>query len=237
MMLFTIVLTICLAHLLIRRSCAVRAAVITSQLTVSRKRRRKYRKQRQQGLPKQRPEQFRDGDEVQNKMSLILTILGLLIGAIGLVALYPRLSASPQAPFFEGDQVPSFAITNDGYFRLTDIRAVCYMKKLEGLGLTINNALTEIGSPAQNLLRPTETYTIPCATKRFIRAPAAAISNIDLAIVVSYRPWPLPFSRIRKFFRFVAQNDGTRLNWYKQAPENIDKDFDEALRQGHISFP
>jgi hypothetical protein len=128
-------------------------------------------------------------------------------------------------------------VSNDGYLRVTDVKIACFISTLNLGGNIFNFVMSGTGSPPQQVLAPTETYTVPCSPGRYISAPTSAIRHIEIGVVAYYRPWPFTFLRSRKFFRFEGKNDGTKLNWFKQPPNEIDKQFDEAMRQMGRTFP
>ncbi len=189
-------------------------------------------------MPLQQPDQ--PTNERPRQMGQFWTVLGTVVGLISLIALIelsPRLSASQESPFLAGDQVPSVVVSNDGYLRVTDVNIVCFAMDMKIAGNTFGFVMVGNGSPPQKKLAPTESYTVSCAPGRFIVAPTSAISQIEVGIVAYYRPWPFTFLQCRKFFRFVGQNDGTKLNWFKQPPNDTGKKFDDFVRQTGTQFP
>ena len=143
-----------------------------------------------------------------------------MIGLVALIELSPRLSATQEPPFLSGDQIPSVMITNDGYLKVTDVRVICFLFDVNIAGNSFGFMMAGNGSPAQNILEPTVSYTVSCSPGTFIRAPTQAINHVEAGIVTYYRPWPFTVLRSRKFFRFVAHNNGTTLNWFKEPPND-----------------
>jgi hypothetical protein len=158
------------------------------------------------------------------------TLPGQAIALLVLVALiesYPHLSASPEGFASAGDRIPSFTISNDAYLRVTDVEATCYIRsaKITGPAMT-NIAPSEFSVPPQKFLAASESFTVPCFNGLFLVAPTSSLSSVDLAVVVYCRPWLVPFLRVRRFFAFEARNEGNGVDWYPQATNHIDKDFD-----------
>jgi hypothetical protein len=170
-----------------------------------------------------------------------LEVLGILIGIIGLITLielFPLLSASQQSPFLARDQVPSVSITNDGYFWVTDVKIACFGMNVKIGGATVGFVMSGEGSPPQAILKPTESYTVSCSDGGIlISAPTNSISQMDVGAVVYYRPWPFTFLRCRRFYRFEGRNDGVKLNWFKEPPNDTDKKFDEFVKHTGMKFP
>lgn len=171
------------------------------------------------------------------------TILGIALTAIGLVALIelsPRLSAAQMPPFLAKDAIPSIAISNDGYLQLTDVEAECFAAKMVLAGNNnVYGAMSGSGSPPKKILSPAESFTISCTGhgKTFLDSPISWISHIELDAVTYYRPWPFTFLRRRKFFKFVGENDGSKINWYKQTPDGLAQEYDELVRESRTALP
>jgi hypothetical protein len=170
-------------------------------------------------------------------MSLFLTILGLIIGSISLITvieLFPRLSATPTAPFDHGSQFASFQVSNDGYLRVGDVEVGCFIWRARMFNADFQNVLTNSTLlPKLDQLNVGDSYTIDC--RNLVYGPPQTIQRLDLAIFVHYRPWPWPFSLIRRtrVFRFTASPGVNGMNWYKQPPEPLLDDLNQALKHGH----
>lgn len=169
-------------------------------------------------------------------MTLFLTILGLVIGAISLITvieLFPRLSASPTAPFDLGSQFASFQISNDGYLPVSDLKFGCFIWKAKIMGTAFERVTTNSSLyPTLPKLNVGDSYTIDC--RHLIYGPPQTIQSLDMAIFLHYRPWPWPFSLIRRtrVFRFTASPGANSMNWYKQPPQPLWDDLNEALKKG-----
>jgi hypothetical protein len=172
-------------------------------------------------------------------MTLFLTILGLVIGLISLITvieLFPRLSVSPEPPTEEGNIIPYFSVKNDGYLQLTDVEVACFVWNAHGKGMpNFHNIMSAKSSGAgpEKKLPPTQTLTSRCGINFIL--PPQAVDEIDLGIILYFRPWPLTLFRSRRVFRFKAQPTANGLNWYKQASGDLEKALDEFLV--HFPFP
>jgi hypothetical protein len=162
------------------------------------------------------------------------TIIGLLI----LLQLMPRLTPNASLPTDTVDELSSsrFTITNDGDMRVTDVKATCFMWRVQyGKGvITINSGRYVIVSPPQNTLSVSEGITVPCTQGAPIESTLGPqpVTQADIGIVIDYRPWPLVFLRSRRIFRFVARFDekGNIVAWDKQPAYIMEKDFDNAIK-------
>src|SRR6266481_7063549 len=107
-----------------------------------------------------------------SRHGLFLAIVGLVLTAIGLVALielFPRLSASANSPTNPDDPLSSskFTVSNDGYLKVTDVMSACYLWKVRmaqggRVNTFIDSGMATIVRPPENTLKPTEAFTIPC---------------------------------------------------------------------------
>jgi hypothetical protein len=164
-----------------------------------------------------------------------LTIVGLVLTTIGLVSLIqlrprPSVSSSPAAD--PSDWLTSrFTITNDGYLQLNDVYAACFVWKAQNTnGMLFTNDFSAIVSPGNLVLHPgSDGLTVPCEDKT--RMTVGPYLNADVAIVLSYRPWPFTFVTRRKLFRFVARPSGGNVIWDKQPSSPMEQDFEEFIRQ------
>jgi len=186
-----------------------------------------------------------------SRRGLFLTVLGLVLTAVGLVILiqlFPRLSATASLPTDRNDPLGSsrFTILNDGYLQVTDVKSACFLWKLtfvEGPRTAeFTNKLAAITVPPEGALNSTEGYTVPCIPYRLIGLPASfrqpVLGRADLAIVVYYRAWPFTFYRDRRLFRFLSriQNDGTVI-WEKQPAAVLEPDYDRFIAAHGGTFP
>src|SRR5437016_5180066 len=80
------------------------------------------------------------------------------------------------------------------------VQPACYLWKATlGMG-TIADAWSEGNRDMQivNFLSPADTATVSCGFG--LNVPAATIQELDLAVIVYFRPWPLTFIRQRRVF-------------------------------------
>lgn len=183
------------------------------------------------------------------KHGLLLPVLGLVLTALGglvtLIEMFPRLSAAAGSPLDQGNQLASskFTVSNDGYWQVSDVMSACYLWKVTEGGFHFTNSMVRVAVPPENTLSPTEGYTVPCVSENmFGVAPpfALKIKQADLAIAVYYRPWPWPFTIVRRhrLFRFVARigREG-EVVWDKQPAADLEPDFDNYIAAHGGTFP
>jgi hypothetical protein len=157
------------------------------------------------------------------------TWTGLAIGALGLIlatiGLRPKPAASYSPPTDPARLLSSqFMISNDGYLQLSDVHAICYIEKADPPGVTVYGIVIRAVSPGNATLAPSDAFTVPCDPKpvQMIQNP---VQHADLAIVVTYRPWPFTFIRQRRFFRFVSRRDGDTISWDRQPVSVLEDHF------------
>lgn len=175
-----------------------------------------------QSMPQKGEDATAVSDNRKQKLQHISTIVGIvltLIGLITLIELYPRLSAASQPPYDSRDLVPTFAVTNDGYLPLSDVLFACYIWKTSFN--TKHLALDDVSiSPVGKVssFKPTDPITLPCKLKMTI--PTKLVQSMDIGIIAQFRIWPTPFRSI-KVFRFIGTNDGEKIIWRKQPPNEM----------------
>jgi hypothetical protein len=164
-------------------------------------------------------------------LALFLTALGLT----ALIELWPRPTPGASLPTDPNDQLSSsrFTVTNDGYMRLADAKAACFMWKVKYGGRVITNMqnnFSEIVSPPESILQTNEGLTVPCTIPGEF-TPNIVLKEADLAIAFYYRPWPIPFLRCHRLFRFVARfnEKGEIVGWDKQPAAILEPDFDKFM--------
>jgi hypothetical protein len=173
-----------------------------------------------------------------SKHGLFLTVLGLVLTVIGLIALVellPRLSATYLSPVNPSDVLrTNFTVTNDGYFRLTDVRSGCFVwavwidpKNLHKTDPDVGYAWVSTENPLNKVLYPNEAFTVPCVGGSHASSLVPPMGAGDIAIVVSFRPWPFSFVKRRKLFRFVSRVNNGEAFWDRQPSYVIEKDFDK----------
>lgn len=219
---------------------------------MSRKSKGKKKKHGQKEAPKIPPQQSPPTVAKSGRHGILLTAVGLVLTAIGLVALielFPRLSVAASSPTDPDDQLTSskFTVSNDGYLKVTNIMAACFMWKVE-LGpmgkpnAHIRDSLASLIQPPESMLRPTEGFTVPCTGSHFVGASPPYIQPVinfaDLAIVVYYRVWPFTFYRDHRLFRFVADVEKEKaIVWEKQPAAILEPDFDKWITEHGGVFP
>lgn len=157
------------------------------------------------------------------------TILGVALGLISLITLielFPRPTASYSPPTDPARLLSSrFTISNDGYLRLSDVFAICYIETGHVVGgATILGSAIRAVSPGNATLSPGDALTVPCESPG-MALTSNPVRDADLAIVASYRPWPFTFIRRRKFFRFVSRRNGETISWDRQPVSVLEDHF------------
>lgn len=220
---------------------------------MSRKSKRKKKKRKQKEVPTTPPPVLQPIPAKSSRHGLFLTILGLVLTAIGLVALielFPRLSATASSPTDLNDPLTSskFAISNDGYLRVTEVTSACFLWRVEmasagrsSPNIHFTDGLAEVAKPPESRLNPTEAFTVPCTGSQILgsSAPYAQpiLARADLAIVVYYRPWPFTFYRDRRMFRFVSHaGKQGEITWEKQPSGALEPDFDKSWTEKNGEF-
>jgi hypothetical protein len=186
-------------------------------------------------------------NETFKRIAVLTTrsILGIatLVGGVVLLA---RLSATATSTTNLDNVLGStkFTITNDGYFKVTDVSASCFIWRVRAGPFRIDDNLAKNVSPPNFELPPTEGFTVPCTPTGVSLAGAEPphdpiyLSEADVAIVVYYRTWPLIFYRTRRLFRFRASFDqALQVNWGKQPAKPLESDFDALLLNLGGNFP
>jgi hypothetical protein len=195
---------------------------------MTRKSKGNKKKHKQKEVPKLLPPQSQPTVAKPSRPSPLLTVLGLLLTTLGLVALvelFPRLSAFPSPH----QSIPTFTVSNDGYLKVTDVTSACFLWHVVTQNIVIESSMTQVISPPQRELAPTEGYTVPCEIPS-IRPPPKFV-HIDLAVVIYYRPWPFVMFRAHKLLRFVG-SPGADLHstiWDKQPSSDMERDFENWL--------
>jgi hypothetical protein len=180
------------------------------------------------------------------------TILGVLIGAVSLIALIelaPRLSATANSPTDSDDQLSSskFTVSNDGYLKVTEVMSACFLWKVD-LGPSgkpnayFTSSMARIAQPPESKLAPLEGFTVPCTGNKLVGVSAPYVQPVlnraDLAIVVYYRAWPFTFYRDHRLFRFVAKmGKRNEVVWEKQPAAILEPDFDGFIKTHGGTFP
>jgi hypothetical protein len=171
-------------------------------------------------------------------LGISLAVAGLIVGLITWIELFPRLSPGADLGGDASSALDSsrFAITNDGYFRLTDVTAACFLWRVKIGPQKLNNNFVANIAPREGILKVSEAMTVPCSTPRHFQIVGPSgpmgLTQADLGIVIYYRPWPLTIWRLHRMFRFVARFDdkGKIIAWDRQPAGDMEADFEEAVK-------
>ncbi len=199
---------------------------------------------RRNTIPKATPPKIGTIGSKRSSTSQLLTGLGFFIAILGLIVWWPRLSSSASPPLDLSNQLASsrFTVTNDGYLPVTDVMSACFLWELVEGGLNATSSMARVVMPAENTLRPTEGYTVPCTSENMIATGPPFkldLKSADLAIVVYYRTWPFTFYRPHRLFRFVARvGRAGEVAWDKQpTTEPLEQDYDKFIESRGGTFP
>src|SRR5258706_14232302 len=112
-------------------------------------------------------------------MELILTILGLLLTAAGLIALRPSLLVSPSDAIDRAQpfSVP-FKITNAGFLAVNKVAICCYVHRVEVGPMVVTSSLISNPDWNVNTLDRGESKTVICSLVNAMRTMP------DIAIVI-----------------------------------------------------
>ena len=151
-------------------------------------------------------------------ISLIATLLGLVLGAL---SFSPRVVvSSPSGPMAFGNMFDaSMDVSNAGFIPLTDVGACLIIGEIVSGPTSLRPGFRFYTDPSKqtrmcrdtwqhhDLDRDNGRFTINL-TDMFSRATGA-----DIAVVVQYYPWFLPWRR-EKLFRFIAMtNMSGKTDW------------------------
>ena len=164
-------------------------------------------------------------------LGTILTILGLILTIAGLITLRPQLVVSPNEPL-EHDQpfsVP-FKVTNTGIAVIRDVRIMFYIHSVRAEHLTVKDLL--VHNKLINDLDRGESRTLTCKLAKMGEFPKEA----DIAVVVDYKAWGVPFWPMRRVFRFTGIY-GDAWQWLPQPSQDIRDAVDAAIdrNKGYLS--
>lgn len=146
-------------------------------------------------------------------MELTLSVIGLLLTVVGLIALRPSLTVLPLLPVDPRQpfSVP-FQITNTSFYRLRNVTVYGYMHRIRVGGLVAESNL-QTGEQWKSVhLERGESITI---ITNFIHAPILP-AEADIAIVVDYNA----MTKGRHFARFVG-SFGANWQWLRQPSKDV----------------
>jgi hypothetical protein len=157
----------------------------------------------------------------------VYSLLALLIAIFALVELFPRPNAAAYPPSDPNQILNSrFTVSNDGYLQLIDFEAGCFVWKTNNPAVFddfADNVATKL-----KVFRPSDTITVPCADQNYINF--RNVNAADIAIVITYRPWPFTFLTRMKIFRFVSRKSGSTIAWDRQpVPVELEKSLNALL--------
>jgi hypothetical protein len=153
--------------------------------------------------------------------------VGLLVGIVGLLlAVKPRLEASPQYPMLRNSQpftVP-FRLSNTGFLPMHIDGVACYLSRVEGTSYVLGDLVVYEAGWGDRELPGGESETVQCRIG-ISEYPQRA----DIAVVVLYHNWGMPSLEMH-YFRFVGSGPGDNWQWLQQPSAEI-----EAASQARIS--
>jgi hypothetical protein len=219
-------------------------------MTKTSKHRTKQPKQKEASTTaRPKPPSIHPGTSKSAQVATYISIGLALISLIALKQLSPRLSGAqapsdPKVSIQDELSSSQFTITNDGVFAVTDVVAACYVRGVDetegpqpGPAIHLRDWVSVIVRPLNNNLNPTESFTVPCTSKRFFGMPVS-VTNGDIAIVVYYCPWPFTVLRLHRLFRFTARRgDQGQLIWDKQPSAPVEDEFDKWVETNGGTFP
>lgn len=154
-----------------------------------------------------------------------LTILGILITAVGLVALRPQLSVSPSDSIERSQPFSApFKVSNIGLLALHNVKIHVYIHRVEVGPMTATRSVVGNKEWAVDKLERGESKTI---ISNFVHAPMPP-RKADIAIVVDYNATGIPLKRLRRVFRFVGAYVDV-WQWLQQPSDDIRADVDAMI--------
>lgn len=201
-------------------------------MTARHKSKNKSKKQQRKSKPSAAEAPPRINQEHHGSRFGTIATVGAIL--ISLIPLFPSLTAEWVPPYKRTDLVPTFAVTNDGFLPLTDVILACYIRKFTETSHKSNIGdlfVTPIGR--QPSLDRNVPVTVPCGMS-IIFSPSQ-VESMDIGILVRFHTWPWPFTYLKKqrVFRFVGTNDGEKLVWRGQPPNEMLPDLERHLRQDY----
>ena len=152
----------------------------------------------------------------------ISVVLALLGGIVAVLTLLPRISVTPSEIVDPNDTFSaSFTISNNNFIPLRHVGAALGILEIQPLGIPLDSHLPPYKNGglvrsawANHSLDMDDRFTITPSDSIRTKTPREA----SIAIVVSYQPWVLPWTR-KKIFRFAThRNENGTLSWYSLPP-------------------
>ena len=176
-------------------------------------------------------------------------VLTVGVGLLTVTQILPRPTPGailPSSTDLDPLSASRFTVRNDGYWKLTDVKAVCFLWRVqygEGDGrygkdadILVEDTLETIVSPPEKILDKSETMTVPCTPNPpvpngYTHQPFP-LRKADIAIAFYYKPWPITFLRRHRLFRFVARLGRNRelLGWDSEPASILEPEFEEFMK-------
>jgi hypothetical protein len=149
----------------------------------------------------------------------LIALLSLAATSVGLAALRPRMQILQEPPLIKTEalSVP-FRIQNSAYFEESIKNALCYYREIKYGAITLNDNLARAGLASGAILSPDGSKTIYCF---LVKSDGRPPTSADIALVVDYKYWIVPFYTFRKYERFVGQY-GDHWQWVQQPTAEIE---------------
>lgn len=150
-------------------------------------------------------------------MALAITVLGVLLTAVGLVALWPSMvvDACPPTDQSQPFSVP-FKITNTGYLPVKNVKIYCYAHRVRVGPIDAQSNLMSNSKWSTSHLGRGESITI---IANFVKAPVLP-AEADMAIISDFNSFGAPFLKLRSLTRFVG-HFGETWQWLKQPSHEV----------------
>lgn len=174
---------------------------------------------------KKRQEPYRKEKESRGRKMLntILSILAIVGFAIALLTLFPRITISNNVPIDPDDPFSTpFLISNEGYVPLFSVQFLMAIREVNRKGgggiIGTPDFKTRFTAPdmKSTAFWPTDSYSFYAG--RILRAHGS-LESADIAIIVQYRPFLVPFKRER-IFRFITQRGPDNRLYWMQRPSS-----------------
>ena len=156
------------------------------------------------------------------------TIIGLLIGLIGLIALRTKMSVTPQEPTQRSQpfSVP-FRFENTNVLPFTVEHVYCYVgaanSQTANSSMSVQSSVIDFSEWKNVELGSDGGGTVSCP----VFSGAGSVTAGDITIVIDYKPFLLPGTG-REYFRFIgAYIDNWQ--WERKSVDDIKKDVDAAI--------
>lgn len=166
----------------------------------------------------------------------VSAIVGAISLALGLLIFRPQISASPSTPLERSDpfSVP-IKISNVGHFPIYGVNVHVFIHRLaigwpSAVVFLVNDeiAMRDGLWPwtwSTDVLLDGDSMTTVFPFKKQPVLPLEA----DIAIIVKYNAWGLPFIPLQKVFRFTGVR-GESWQWVSQPSSEISKEVDQAMK-------